>query len=126
MSTKSSISTLSGLALVALFAARPALAGDFVPGDSTTYVTANTRVIPASTVTPGPIASHLVYLGVSPDQAIADARQHGEQPYAGRVESVPAARTGLETYEQVLGLSPAASQSTSKSHQHVATLGSRS
>ena len=93
MSTKSSISALSGLALVALFAARPALAADVVPGDSTTYPTANVRIVPQSNVTPGPIAAHLIYLGESRDQAIADARQHGEQPGTALAESTPAARS---------------------------------
>ena len=89
MSTKSSISTLSalsGLALVAVFAARPALAADVVSGDSYTYPTANVRVVPQSAVTPGPIASHLIYLGESRDQAIADARAQGEQPRVGVAE----------------------------------------
>ena len=114
MSTKSSISALSGLALVALFAARPALAADFVPGDSTTYPTANVRIVPPSDVAPGPIASHLIYLGESRDQAIADARQHGEQPRVAQAETAPAARSSFATYQQVLGLSPVGTQPTRK------------
>ena len=118
MSTKSSISALSGLALVALFAARPALAADFVPGDSTTYPTVNTHVIAQSDATPGPIASHLVYLGESRGQTIADARQQGEQPRATLAQASPRARSGFEAYEQVLGLSPIDTQPTRKSHLH--------
>jgi hypothetical protein len=121
MSAKSSISALSaisGLALVALFAARPALAADYVTGDSTTYPTANVRIVPPSNVTPGPIASHLVYLGESRDQAIADARQQGEQPRFAAIESMPAARSGFETYAHVLGLSQVGTQPTRKNPAH--------
>jgi hypothetical protein len=113
--TKSSISTLSGLALVALFAARPALAGDVVAGDSYTYPTANVRIVPQSDLVPGPIASHLIYLGESRDQAIADARAQGEQPRVAQAGSTTVARSSFETYEQVLGLSPVGTQPTRKS-----------
>jgi len=118
MSAKSSISALSGLALVALFAARPALAADFVPGDSTTYATANARVIAQSDATPGPIASHLIFLGESRDQAIADARQQGEQPRATLAESTPRVLSSYEAYQQVEGLSPIGTQPTRKNRQH--------
>ena len=102
--TKSSIRALSGIAIAALFAAGPALAAGVVPGDSTTIRTAGTHVVPPSNVAPGPIASHLIYLGVSRDQAIAEARQHGEQPQVAVAQASSRARSSVESYQQFLGL----------------------
>jgi hypothetical protein len=119
--TKSStIARLGGLALFALFAARPALAADFIAGDSTTYPTAGTRVISESNVRPGPNASHLIFLGESRDEAIADARVQGEQPTALKAEPVRQARSSFQTYEDVEGLSPVGTQPTRKSRTFVA------
>jgi hypothetical protein len=123
MSTKSSISVMTrwgSLALFALFAARPALATDYVPGDSTTYPTAGVRVVTEPNVEPGPIASHLIYLGESRDQAVADAEARGEQPRPVNGEPIRQARSSFQTYEHVLGLSPVGTQPTRKNRAFIA------
>jgi len=123
MSTKSSMSTLvrfGGLALFALFAARPVVASELVPGAFTTYPTRGTRIVDSSNVVPGPIASHLVYLGESRDQAIADAREQGEQPRIAQADTGKRARSSFETYQEVEGLSPLSTQFTRKTRANVA------
>lgn len=62
----------------------------------------------AQTLLPGPYAGYLVYLGRSPEQAIAEARTRGEEPR--RVTLAPPAQTqpvdGREAYERHIGLLP--------------------
>ena len=71
---------------------------------------AGTRVIDSSNLVPGPNASYRVYLGESREQAIADARQQGEQPRVAKADTGVRVRSGFETYREVEGLSPLSTQ----------------
>lgn len=123
MSTSTSISTiarLGGLALFALIAARPAFATDVVAGDSSTYPTAGTRIVSEPNLQPGPIAAHLIYLGVDRDDAIAEAGAQGERARTPKAVPVAQVRSSYQTYENVLGLSPVGTQPTRKNRAFVA------
>ncbi|HEX4509421.1 MAG TPA: hypothetical protein VH328_05055 [Burkholderiaceae bacterium] len=105
MSTLKSSTRLAAIALLAISAAGSAMAFNYTPGDSTTYQTANARVLPESDVQPGPIAQHLIYLGESRGQAIAQARTQGEQPRASTVLTSQQTSSGYQAYEREMGLS---------------------
>jgi len=104
--------------LVALSTAQPALAEDgqqayrhTVLGESTLGTgTASASNAQASTeVLTGSYARYLMHLGVSTEQAIAQARAAGEQPSLATVmhDSAPVA-AGREAYERMLGRDPSA------------------
>jgi hypothetical protein len=54
---------------------------------------------------PGDYAHYLMYLGESPEKAIADAREVGEQPKVAAVEvDTPRHYSAAEQYERYLGM----------------------